>query len=66
MSLFFSDNSNPIHKIERFLKVRKLKSARQMMLLHHLPVGQLMGQVVELRSFEGRHIASTRNAGFGG
>ena len=62
MSLFFSECSHPVDKLQRLLEVGKGEGASDVVLLDHAPLGNLLVQRLELFALERRHAAGAGNA----
>jgi hypothetical protein len=66
MPLLLGDGSNPIHKIESGLEIRKSKHAMQVVLIDNAPVRNLRFQRIKLRTFEGGNATPAWNTGLVG
>ena len=66
VALFFGHGSHAVHKGQGFLEVGEGESARDVVLVDDLPVGELVAEIVELRACQGRNSAAAGDAGFAG
>mgnify|MGYP003694532641 CR=1 FL=1 len=64
--LLFGDRAHAIHEVERFLKIRKLEGAGEVMFINNPPVRKLVGEVVKLATFQREHVAFAGNASLAG
>jgi hypothetical protein len=55
-----------IHEVERFLKIRELEGASEMMFVYNLPVRKLVREIVKLATFQRGHIALAGNTSLAG
>src|SRR6476659_6533612 len=58
VSLFLSNRSYAIHEVEGLLTILEFETARQVVIVDHVPVRQLVAEVVELVALESGNIAS--------
>jgi hypothetical protein len=61
MSLGFRYLSHTVDEIERLLEVGESKSTREVMLVHHCPLWDLLLDALQFRSFERRHASPARD-----
>src|SRR3989442_13638233 len=64
VSLFFSNGTNLIHKVESSFEVGKLEFFFNVMVVYHVPLVDLSSQRFDLFRSKRRHSASARNAIF--